>query len=77
MKGYTSHRGFDCAPCFFYKHRAEDTTSASCYSCMDNSELALHLPNAQCDFAAFEPLTNEHLSVLLYEQRESAERKDT
>lgn len=67
MKGYTYH-GKDCSPCFFCKHRDEFTVEASCYSCLDNEDIALHKPNYKCDFANFEPLSANHLAVLLYEQ---------
>lgn len=69
MRGYTSYKGFDCSPCFYCKHREKMTVSAPCYNCMDNSQIAHGLPNAKCDFANFEPITKEHLSVLLFEQQ--------
>lgn len=66
MKGYTSHRGYDCSPCFFCKHREQGGCS---YHCISNVDVALHKPNAETEFASFEPLTPAHLAVLEYEQR--------
>ena len=68
MKGYTSHKGLDCAPCFFCKYRSKECVEAPCYNCIATIDLALHKPNAETNFSCFTPLTDSHLQVLKYEQ---------
>lgn len=71
MKGYTSHKGYDCSPCFFCKKRGEESCS---YFCISNVDVALHKANAETEFASFEPLTPAHLAVLEYEQQRGKEK---
>ena len=71
MKGYqVSFNGEkrDCPPCFFCKHRNEPTVSVYCYDCIGPIDLAGLKPNHQTEFAHFEPMTEYHEKVLLYEQ---------
>ncbi len=71
MKGYTSHRGADCIPCFFCKYRGKMTIEHPCSNCIDAVDLALHKPNAETNFFYFSPLTDAHLRVLEYEQEKT------
>lgn len=70
MKGYKAYNGKDYSPCFFCKHRRTSSAFLPCADCMDNSQLALHMPSDECDFASFEPISEFHLKVLEYEQGE-------
>lgn len=54
----------DMSPCFFCKHRDKMTVSEPCYSCIDTMDLALHKPNAETEYASFEPISAAHAAVL-------------
>lgn len=57
----------DMPPCLFCKHRDKMTVSEPCYSCIDNTDIALHKPNAETEYASFEPISAAHAAVLQYE----------
>lgn len=51
MKGYIDEDGNDRAPCGSCKHNDKMTISAACYNCIS---AALHKPNSETEFAAYE-----------------------
>ena len=72
MKGFKyiqNGRERDLAPCFFCKHRENLTIDAPCYTCMSLMDLSLRKPNSKTEFASFEPISKEHLTVLRKEQK--------
>ena len=54
MKGYIDKNGNDRAPCGSCKHKDKMTISAACYNCISAVDLALHKPNSETEFAAYE-----------------------
>ena len=59
MKGHYEFRAdgrmADAPPCRTCKHKNKMTVEAPCYSCIDPVALALHKPNAETEFANYEP----------------------
>lgn len=47
-------RIMDKAPCDTCKHKNKMTVEAPCYNCIAIIDLALHKPNAETEFAAYE-----------------------
>ena len=59
MKGYHKKRSdgqlADLPPCGFCAHKNKATYESPCYTCIDISDLCLHRPNAETEFANFVP----------------------
>ena len=54
MKGFIDQNGYDRPPCGTCKHRDQLTITAPCYNCISVVDLALHKPNYDTEFAAYE-----------------------
>ena len=55
MKGFVDELGIDRPACVKCKHKHKMTVEEPCYNCIPIVDLALHKPNHQTEFAAFEP----------------------
>ena len=59
MKGFYKRRAngelADMPPCGLCKHKNKQTYEFPCYNCIDIMDLAFHRPNAETEFASFEP----------------------
>lgn len=59
MKGHyevrTDGQMADVPPCRTCRHKRKMTVEAPCYNCIGPVALALHLPNAETEFAYYEP----------------------
>lgn len=64
MKGYSKLRSdgqyADMAPCGTCKHKHKMTVESPCYNCIDIVDLALHKPNAETEFANYEPVEEDN-----------------
>ena len=56
MKGFIDELGMDRPACAKCKHKGKMTVEAPCYNCISVMDLALHKPNYETEFAAFEPM---------------------
>lgn len=54
MKGYIDKNGKDRSPCGSCKHKDKLTVDEPCYHCISILDLALHKPNSETEFAAYE-----------------------
>ena len=57
MKGHyeiINGKKVDIPSCRTCKHKSKMTVESPCYNCIDSMSLALHLPNAETEFACYE-----------------------
>ena len=59
MKGYLDEKGYDRAPCSKCKFYNKRTVEVPCYNCISIIDLALHKPNYESEFMAYEPKEDE------------------
>ena len=59
MKGFINEFGVDIPPCGTCKHKDKMTVESPCYNCIDCTDLALHKPNNETEFANYERRCNK------------------
>lgn len=53
MKGFINELGVDIPPCGTCKHKDKMVVESPCYNCIDVTDLALHKPNNETEFANY------------------------